>query len=754
MEDRQSDGQRGLGEKLILEVACRMATLRFEPIASHLAKNLSPALLFPRAALERIAQQQLAGSDAWTPELRDFMGHYTELVRAAHSLLDAPQFERLARLSQELDDEYSPGGPPLSPIYDSYSVQHVLAEVPQGLARETPYSVLARLLNGDAPRARLCDLARCLADSHLDLYQVLRASDLQSRLQPARGGPAFSVQLTGPFLRTGDLILARVLVFGDHRFIADSPYLLEATQRDWLDYLDRVQQRSPVQQAMRTSSSPDSSPAKLSSKQIARRRKQQQLTAARHAPGEVVAAHLKYGADERFWPEFIMDGYAGERNGIVRLAGVPDRADSLPHGQHFAGVTKEEQVPPMHRVRVRVSAIAREQGIVEREKRALSEAAQKLGVEQLQLHEGDEYLFRAYCTLGARSEHGSTALELAVQEPDLASDERTAIASIQSGRFAVLRVRHIQLDEGIDAVDVLRSRKVHIRERSATRQLALDDLVLGWICDDGTGDWTLEGGVLHVPALVAPWVSDTTRRLWNERRAEAPREAPEQRAIEIVIPLLAHIQWLRKNPPLPALYNTHGEPLQLSTARYRVLDLARARAALREIFHPRDDDRFTWLDPGGVSLAEIELSDSNLTVRVNSLERLGAAKEQIEAALGDAVRASLGTLDGDSDAVHARARDGGAIEPPLDLATLPAEAVEQLHGMLLEQIKRNFDIPISAFKGRTLRQVARSKSGADAVSWLREQERILKTNPQLKALDTRPLWQELGLEYRGLQSDP
>ncbi|HEU4578797.1 MAG TPA: hypothetical protein VFS67_11120 [Polyangiaceae bacterium] len=731
-----------------------MATLRFEPIASQLAKDLSPALLFPREALERIAQQQLEGLDAWTPELRDFMGHYTELVRAAHSLLDAPQFERLAWLSEELDDEYSPGGPPLSPIYDSYSVQHVLAEVPQGLARETPYSVLARLLSGDTARTRLCDLARCLADSHLDLYQVLRASELESELQPVRGGPAFSAQLTGPFLRTGDLILARVLAFGDSRVIADSPYLLEATQRDWLDYLDRVQRRSQLQQATPESSSPGSSRAKLSSKQAARRRKQQKLTAARRTPDEVVAAHLKYGADERFWPEFIMDGYAGERNGIVRLAGVPDRAESLPHGQHFTGVEEEDEVPAMHRVRLRVTAIAREQGILEREKRALAEAARKLGVDQLQLHAGDEFLLRAYCTLGARSDHGATALELVGQEHDLAPDERMAIASIQGGRFAVLHVRHIQLDEGIDAVDVLRSRKVHIRERSATRQLGLGDLVLGWICDEGTGDCTLEGGVLHVPALVAQWVSDTALRLWNERRAEVPREAPEQRAIEIVIPLLAHIQWLRKNPPLPALYNTHGEPLQLATARYAVLDLGRARTGLQKIFHPRDEDRFTWLDHGDVSLAEIELSNSNLTVRVNSLERLGAAKERIEAELGDAVRATLGTLDGDSDALHARAREAGAIEPPLDLASQPAEVVEQLHGMLLEQIKRNFDTPIPAFKGRSLRQVARSKFSADAVSWLREQERILKTNPQLKALDMRPLWQDLGLEYRGLQSDP
>jgi hypothetical protein len=341
------------------------------------------------------------------------------------------------------------------------------------------------------------------------------------------------------------------------------------------------------------------------------------------------------------------------------------------------------------------------------------------------------------------------------QQHALDPDEQALVGAIQRGRFAVLHVRHIQLAAGIDALDVLRSLEVHVRERSATHQLALDDLVLGWICDEGNGDWTLEGGVLHVPALAAPWLSDTARRLWDERRAELPSETPEQRAVALVIPLLAQLQWLRKNPPLPALYNTQGEPLQLATARYAVLDLARARAGLAKTFQAQEDDRFAWLDASGISLAEIELVGSNLSVRVNSLERLHAAQQRIEATLGSAVRARLGTLDGDSDALHARVREGHPTDDsPLDLSSLPAEAVQQLHQTLLEQIKRNFDTPIPAFEGKTLRQVARSEARSDAVSWLREQERILASNPQLAALDTRPLWQELGLEYRGAQSDP
>lgn len=112
----------------------------------------------------------------------------------------------------------------MSPIYDSLSTQHVLGQVPQGLAEETPYGVLAYLLARDPGRPRLAQLAAALAESHLDLYRVRSAIETRAKLEPLRGGPSLSVRLTGPFLRDGDRVLARVLSFGDQCFVADSPY--------------------------------------------------------------------------------------------------------------------------------------------------------------------------------------------------------------------------------------------------------------------------------------------------------------------------------------------------------------------------------------------------------------------------------------------------------------------------------------------------------------------------------------------------
>ena len=116
-----------------------------------------------------------------------FFGHYLVVTRAAVRLLGAPAFEALARFYDQVEDEYMPGGPPQSPVYDSFAMQFVLSAVPQGTANETPYSVLAHLLLRDPSRARLQSMAQSLAESRFDLYRVKGASS-HARAPFARRG--------------------------------------------------------------------------------------------------------------------------------------------------------------------------------------------------------------------------------------------------------------------------------------------------------------------------------------------------------------------------------------------------------------------------------------------------------------------------------------------------------------------------------------------------------------------------------------
>jgi hypothetical protein len=215
----------------------------------------------------------------------------------------------------------------MSPVYDSYATQHILCEVGQGLANETPYSVLARLTGGQSRFESVHGFAGALAESFLDVYRVTRGEGFGADLVRVRGGVALSVRLTGPFAQTGDLMLARVLRVGDGSFIADSPYLLKASEQDWLDYFSRA--------AGADGDAPAKEPrvaanAKLTPKQ--RARLQQRKAAGRQGASEAAVVRLlKYGQSERYWLDYIMDGYDGERRGIVYLAGVPDRPETLPH---------------------------------------------------------------------------------------------------------------------------------------------------------------------------------------------------------------------------------------------------------------------------------------------------------------------------------------------------------------------------------------------------------------------------------------
>jgi hypothetical protein len=662
-----------------------------------------------------------------------------------------------------------PGGPPMSPVYDSYASQHILGEVPTGVAGETPYTVLARLTSGHPRYERLHAMARALADSHQDLYRVTSADGLSAELERVRGGGSLSVRLTGPFLRTGDRVLARVLPFDGAWFIADSPYLLRASEGEWLDYLARATAVGPSSSVARPAVDEKRAGPKLTPKQRARLR---QSAARQKARDAAVARHLKHGASERYWLDYIMDAYAGERRGIVYLAGVPDRPETLPHHADYepstAGVVDDD--PPtsspdehdtMPRLRAALIEIAEREGIVAHMERALREESDRKGLTRADVQDSERPLLTAYYTLGARSGHGLTALEHFQRERVLSPGERSLVEALERGWFSIWRIDRIHLDEALDVLDVLRRKKLRISERSATRQLALGDLLVGWVCQDESGVLTLEGGVLHVRSIMAPLVTDLARTLRDTTRQALPGADWRARAAELPPHIVLGLRVLREHAPLPELRNTSGHALQLARSRYPVRDPRLARERLGAAFEPTGHDSFTWFDAAKTVLASFELRGDALTLRVNSLERLAAAKTRLEQALGDAVAPPLDVLDGDinrelqSAAARRQPARGQPTRGPLpDLTELPPELARQVQAAILQRIIATLDQPLDMLKGKTLRQAARNAATRpDAISWLREQQRILQLNPQMSGLDMRPLWSELGLPYQGIDMD-
>lgn len=731
-----------------------MATVTtLAPIAAQLARVVPLDALFPRGAVEEVLREHRSGAPTGEAELpedvKPFFGHYCVVVRAAAQLLGAPAFDSLARFHEEVEEEYMPGGPPQSPVYDSFSMQFVLGSVPQGIGNETPYSVLTRLLQRDPSRARLQSMAQCLADARFELYRVTGAGDHRADLEPVRGGAALSVRLTGPFLRPGDFGLMRVLSFDGEHFIADSPYLLKASEQDWLDHLARI----VAQQQVPGTISAQPKPNELSSKEQARRRQKEKAKAARSEPEAVIHRYLQFGLSPRHWFDYVMDAYAGERRGIVFLAGVPDRPELLPHSAEYRAAP-EPDLPPQLAFRQDLLRTAMKEGLFDLATRELRRLAD--GVE-VQLSPNEQSLLAAYASFGLRSKDGTTVLTRFERSPAAAAlhpEARSFIENLKNGWFSVFRVDRIHLDTGIEAFDLFRRQKLRISERSATRQLALGDLVLGWLCQDAAGTVTLEGGLAHVPAFVAPQLMSLIEELCSAMPPLANEQAWKQSAGELPLPLIAGILELRANPPLPELVNTSGDPLELVTGHYRIRDRARVVAVLGRELEKNSDGSYTWVDDRGTALAHIEIARGKLRVSVNSRNRLKAAQQLVEALLGDTIERSLEAHQDIEQAVRAHESQVGKTRPhsPVEL---PPEVAAQFHDAVLTKLRSTLNEPIPQFKGKTLRQLARTTKGRpDAVSWLREQERILKSNPQLAGLDLRPLWQELALPFQGLETDP
>ena len=616
-----------------------MTVIKLEPIGAKVRDKIPLTSLLPRGELERMREKLRSDEQSddapMSERVAEFLAHYMLVFQAAGALLTIPAFEQLVRQHEQLADEFMSGGPPVSPLYDSYSSVHALVEIPVGIGSETPMSVLARLTVGSFEHRSVHQLASEIALSHLDLYRANEVESSSAQLVHVRSGSKTAVHLTGPFLREGDLFLGRVIRFhtGDN-FIADSPYLLMTSEAAWLAYFARVAQ------------------PELDAKRKARKEHSRKAGDRE----ERLIRHLRQGESYRFWPEFITNAYTGHRNGIVSLTGIPDRPETQPHHEAFDESSFEpddaalvDPVPPLERLRRKLYDAAEARGIVQRYTEFMRSTAGDGFVSPTTAPY--QYLFRAFCCFGAPTEQETTLLEEYVTSGSASPDELSVIHALERGWFSLFEIRRVHLDHSLEVIDLLRRKRVEISERSATRSVGVSDVLASWIMIDEDGTCQLEGGVLHLRSLLAT-------------------------------PVLEEVK--------------------------------DARRALRGI--GTGPSRLGWLVP------DVILATQRWTAHFLALSDGKASSKKRE-----------------------------ALPNPL-----PTEVQAALSAELTMRLRQSLDEPIPMLQKKTLRQLARNpKTRPDAISWLREQERILLASPQPPIrVDLRPLWAELGLDYQGLDTDP
>ena len=213
-------------------------------------------------------------------------------------LAELPETAKLANRIEAAQDEYMPGGPPMSPLTTSHFSCWAFFDAAAGARRETLGTCVLAVGEALGMDPTFLSLGRTRQHSRMSVYAHEGADGAGRTVlrDLATGARAPCIVPSGWRGSRGELWLARVLpppvAALEVSTVFTTPYVLRgARESDWLAYFDRVL-----------------GPAKGDA-----------------AKTDVV---LKYDID---WNEYIFAAYTGHVAEAIFLTGLPDVPSSLPH---------------------------------------------------------------------------------------------------------------------------------------------------------------------------------------------------------------------------------------------------------------------------------------------------------------------------------------------------------------------------------------------------------------------------------------
>ena len=219
-------------------------------------------------------------------------------------VLGLPEADRMAKLIAAAEDEYTPTGPPMSPLTGTYFFGWAYCDLTVGTAKETAAGATIDVVATLGVDAGLITAMRTFAASRMGLWTVLGHGDGTTILREGVMGATRECVVPAGYPGTrGELWLVRVLpspAEGLPSLVFTTPYVLWSPPSAWEDYLGRTLTRMDPKK-----------------------------------PDRAYPALMKHGLSARYWPEFVFEAYANHRPEAVFLLGLPDVDGSRPHGKGF-----------------------------------------------------------------------------------------------------------------------------------------------------------------------------------------------------------------------------------------------------------------------------------------------------------------------------------------------------------------------------------------------------------------------------------
>ena len=220
----------------------------------------------------------------------------------AEQLTQLKEMDRFVKLISRAEEEYMPGGPPMSPLTTSFFTCWVLFDACVGLGKETLGTTTMAVGTAFGMHDELVRIIGLMQDSRMGIYRHEGVDGGLVVLRELVTGRAIRAICPSGYLGLqGELWYVRVLPPPDPGFeehvVFTTPYVLaDPGERAWLSYFERT------------------------------------LPRARNMDGVAAyEAHMKFGPSREYWAEFVFEAYMNHRREVIFLKGLPDLPESRPH---------------------------------------------------------------------------------------------------------------------------------------------------------------------------------------------------------------------------------------------------------------------------------------------------------------------------------------------------------------------------------------------------------------------------------------
>ena len=358
-------------------------------------------------------------------------------------------------------------------------------------------------------------------------------------------------------------------------------------------------------------------------------------------------------------------------------------------------------------------------------------------------------------------------------ENKLNNDEKHLIKAISHKPYCFWEVVRVTPGREMDIKNIITDQKITIVERTMTTQIKPKNIIFSRaVIVDGIGMLIGAGSIL-IPYRLKPALIELRKKIGGDQLF-----ATDQDLAEWDLELRQwYLDFYRHMHNPPALSNTDGDPLEAHKLIYTIDDpeavftgivplcSVESEEDLRSEALTDDDNKvleadFPWTKQGNKKmpewdntvLGEISISQDNLSIKVNSVERAKKIQKEIKKRLGRLAKFQMDVIE-NIEEMLARKMDEQSDTQEKSMSNEELLKFPEARQLLEQTIFRHWehwaDIPVPALGNKTPRNAVKTEEGREAVEALLYDAVTSSPEPVMKEMNekgVRLVCKELGLE--------